>query len=59
MNEYDYDKFRGTLAEHLTEINRDIKRTERRLADLLAEKEKAQTAIDNVEREHMRRNDKY
>lgn len=59
MNEYDYEKFRDTLAEHLTEINRDIKRTERRLADLLAEKEKAQTAIDNVEREHMQRNDKY
>jgi len=59
MNEYDYDKFRNTLTEHKTEIRRDIKRTERRLAELYEELEKAQTAIDNVEREHMRSNDKY
>lgn len=59
MNEYDYEKFRDTLAEHKSEIRRDIKRTERRLAELFEELEKAQTAIDNVEREHMRSNDKY
>lgn len=56
---YDYDKFRQALRERRTEIRLDLKRAERRVSELQAELEETQTAIDNVEREHLRNNDKY
>lgn len=59
MNRYDYDKFHVSLLERETEILRDIKRTERRLAELQTELTNTRIAIDNVKREHLLNNDKY
>lgn len=59
MNEYDYAKFRQALLERRTEVSLDLKRAEQRVLDLRTEFTDVQTALDNVEREHLRNNDKY
>lgn len=59
MTAYDYDKFLVALYDRRTEITLDIKRNERRNSELQRELAETQTAIDNVEREHLRNNDKY
>lgn len=57
MTAYNYDKFLEALYDKRTEIRLDIKRNSRKGTELQRELEETQTAIDNVEREHLKRNE--
>lgn len=54
---YDYDKYLEALYAKRTEIMIDIKRNERKASELQRELAETQTAIDDVEREHLKRNE--
>lgn len=57
MTAYNYDKFLVALYDKRTEIRLDIKRNTRKGTELQRELEETQTAIDVVEREHLKRNE--